>query len=43
MVAVSAIAEVDAAAAQIATMTPLTGMVLARARTVSSGRLALYW
>jgi hypothetical protein len=35
-------AEVDAAAAQMAMITPLTGIVLARARTVSSGRLAVY-
>jgi hypothetical protein len=41
-VAVSAIAEVDAAAAQTATMTPDTGIVLASARTVSSGRRAVY-
>jgi hypothetical protein len=34
---------VDAAAAQIATTTPVTGMVLARLRRVSSGRGARYW
>jgi hypothetical protein len=35
-------AEVDAAAAQTAIMIPLTGMVLAKARTVSSGLDAVY-
>ena len=36
-------ADVAAAAAQIATTIPVTGMVLARARTVSKGRRARYW
>ncbi|MGH3168491.1 MAG: hypothetical protein ACRDN0_21750 [Trebonia sp.] len=39
-VAVSPIADVAAAAAQIATTIPVTGMVLASGRSVSSGRLA---
>lgn len=42
-VAVSPSAEVEAAAAQSATTIPVTGMVVFKLRSVSSGFLARYW